>query len=138
MENLQIINNLVQGNKPQEIEIEINGKIETLTMRALTDGEISKIRDIEQRKVNVQVKMKNDTLTENSSEINNADLLRSHQKAKYQAIAWALTVPDQPKVKPEHIANLGKGLPDILFEKVIEISQLTEEDLASVKQFRKN
>ena len=51
-------------------------------------------------------------------------------EAMYTAISLSFDLP------VENIKNLPVGVPEVMFDKVIEISNLTETDLTSVKSFR--
>jgi hypothetical protein len=63
--------------------------------------------------------------------------MEAQNEAMYNAIAWSLSV-DGEDVHPDTIKVLPAGLPQILFEQVINISKLSDEDLTVIKQFRKN
>lgn len=136
MTNIDLITKLMQGDNAQEVEIPVNND-ETVcfTMRPLTDGEIKKLHEMESKPYNVQINQ-TEKRTTNKGEVNNSELVRAQTKTKYQAVAWSLSIEGQSKVKPEHIEKLPKGIPSVLFEKVIEISELTEEDLDLLKRFR--
>ena len=55
----------------------------------------------------------------------------------YTAIAWSMTLPEEKPVPVQAIRDLGKGVPELLFNEVIRISKLTEQDLTAIKNFRK-
>ena len=54
----------------------------------------------------------------------------------YTAIAWSLSVEDE-EIDPNLIRQLPVGIPEDLFEKIVEISNLSDKDLTIIKTFRK-
>ena len=63
------------------------------------------------------------------------EFTESQAKAIYTAVAWSMRVEDT-NITPEIVENFRKGVPEQIFRHVIEISNLTEEDLTVIKQFR--
>ena len=55
----------------------------------------------------------------------------------YKAVALSLSV-DGEKVTIDEVRNMIVGLPELLFQQVINVSRLSDNDLTMVKQFRKN
>jgi hypothetical protein len=55
----------------------------------------------------------------------------------YEAIALSLSV-DGETVTSSDIKLLPAGLPNVLFEQVIHISKLSEEDLSIIKSFQQD
>jgi hypothetical protein len=109
-------------------------------IRPLTDGELTKLQAIEKKPLVVKVGMQGGRRTSvqtNDVDINTGEFMEAQNEAMYNAIAWSLSV-DGDDVHPDTIKVLPAGLPQILFEQVINISKLSDEDLTVIKQFRKN
>lgn len=136
MNNQEMIEKLMLGAKEQqEIEIEVNDIKATFTMRPLTSGELSQLQTIEKKGFHMTIGMQNgkrQTLTTNMNDLEvNVGEFNEHQtEAMYTAIGLSLNLP------PEDIKNLPTGVPEALFEKVIEISNLSDDDLTVIRTFR--
>jgi hypothetical protein len=141
MNNLDIIRKLSLGTDDTET-VTLNFEDETieLTMRPLTDGELTKLQTIEKKTLTVTVGMQNGKRTSvqsNDVDINTGEFTEAQYEAMYNAIALSLSV-DGETVTTNDIKGLPAGLPQIIFEQVIRISKLSDEDLTIIKSFRKN
>ena len=110
-------------------------------MRPLSDGELTKLQSIEKKPLVVKVGMQNgvrQTVQSNLSDvdINTGEFNEAQNEAMYNAIAWSLSVEDNVTV--DDIKGLPAGLPGVLFEQVISISKLSDDDLTIIKSFRKD
>ena len=138
MNNLETLQKLSLGAKQtQTVKITYENEDYTFEMRPLTDGELTKIQTIEKKTLAVKVGMRNgkrQTVQSNIEDvdINAGEFTETQKEAIYHAIALSLDVDT------EEIKGLPAGLPDILFEQVINISKLSDDDLLTVKSFRKN
>ena len=80
----------------------------------------------------VQPKLLDVVEDDNTVDVSMGDVTESKSKLVFTAVAWAMDV-SIAEVKTFH-----KGIPEQLFEHVIEMSNITEEDLDTIKQFRSN
>ena len=141
--NLEAIRKLSLGTEDTtDVKIEYEGEEYELTMRPLTDGELTRIQSIEKKPLVVKVGMNNGQRTSVQSNINDVDIntgefTEAQNNAMYEAIALSLSV-DGETVIADDIKEMKAGLPRIIFEQVIQISQLSDDDLTLIKTFRKN
>ena len=107
-------------------------------MRPLTSGELTKLQAIEKKPLIFKVEMQNGKRTgiqSNDVDINTGEFAEAQSEAMYNAIALSLSV-DGETIKPDDVKGMKAGLPEIIFEKVIEISNLSSEDLTMIKSFQ--
>ena len=145
-DNNEIISKLLQGtDEIHEVTIQ-DGKEElTVQLRPLSSGELTAIKSIEKAPykmeigVNTQGKRTSAKQIEKNTDTNMAvgmgEFTESQANAIYTAVAWSMRVGDT-NITPEIVENFRKGVPEQIFRHVIEISNLTEEDLTVIKQFR--
>ncbi len=143
MSNLEMLQKLSLGTEDTEtVIIDFEGETGEFTLRPLTSGELSKLQSIEKKPLVVTVGMRNgkrETVNSNINDvdINTGEFTEAQSEAMYQAIAWSLSTNDEIII-PDDVKAMKAGLPEILFEKVIEISQLSIDDLTAIKTFRKD
>jgi hypothetical protein len=141
MKNTEILQKLTLGtDKVSDVKIVFEDEDYEFKIRPLTDGELTKLQAIEKKPLVVKVGMQGGRRTSvqtNDVDINTGEFMEAQNEAMYNAIAWSLSV-DGEDVHPDTIKVLPAGLPQILFEQVINISKLSDEDLTVIKQFRKN
>ena len=143
MNNLETLQKLTLGtDMVSDVKINFENTDYSFKMRPLNDGELTKLQSIEKKPLVVKVGMQNGKRTSVQSNINDVDIntgefTEAQSEAMYNAIALSLSV-DGEKVKPADIEGLPAGLPGILFEQVIKISKLSDDDLTIIKSFRKN
>ena len=138
MNNIDIIRKLSLGTDDTET-VTLNFEDETieLTMRPLTDGELTKLQTIEKKPLTVTVGMQNGKRTSvhtNDVDINTGEFTEAQNEAMYEAIALSLSV-NGDTVTADDIRELKAGLPGVIFKEVIRISKLSQEDLTLVKSF---
>ena len=139
MNNLDIIRKLSLGTDDTET-VTLNFEDETieLTMRPLTDGELTRLQSIEKKPLTVTVGMQDGKRTSvhtNDVDINTGEFTEAQNEAMYEAIALSLSVNDDV-VTASDIKELKAGLPGVIFKEVIRISRLSQEDLTLVKSFQ--
>ena len=138
MNNLEVLRKLSQGTQDvQTVKINYLDQDYTFEMRPLTDGELTRLQGIEKKPLTVKVGMQNgrrQTIQTNMSDIdiNTGEFTEAQNEAMYTAIALSLDVD------VEEIKTLPAGLPGVIFEQVINISKLSDDDLTIIKSFRKN
>ena len=111
-------------------------------LRPLTSGELSKLQVIEKKPLSIKVNMRNGKREAvqsnmNDVDINTGEFTEAQAEAMYKAVALSLSV-DGEKVTTDEVRNMIVGLPELLFQQVINVSRLSDADLTMVKQFRKN
>ena len=138
MNNLETLRKLSLG-KDDKTTVKINFENEdyTFEMRPLTDGELTKLQSLEKKPLVFKIGMQNGKRTSiqtnmNDVDINTGEFAEAQNEAMYTAIGLSLDVP------VEEIKTLPAGLPAIIFEQVIKISKLSEDDLTVIKSFREN
>jgi len=142
MSNFELIEKLSLGTEAVEtVKVEYGGETIDVMLRPLSDGELSKLKSIEQSSVTVKVGVNSEGERENVKtrdlDINTGEFTESQSKTIYQAVAWSMSVEGETYT-PDMIEGLMPGVPKQLFEHVIRISQLTENDLTTIKSFLKN
>ena len=141
MSNDELLQKLTLGsNNVERITVEFeNEKIEGC-MRPLTSGELTKLKSLEQKgflmKIGVDKKGKRQTVsTFNDIDVNAGEFQEYQAETMFTAVAWSLSVNGSNYTK-EDIMALPNGIPELLFQETIRISNLTESDLTTIKQFR--
>ena len=136
MNNQEMIQKLILGTDNKEtVEIEYNGEKATFNIRPLSAGELTQLQVIEKKGFNVKIGMQNgirQTVESNLSDldVNVGEFNEAQSEAMYKAISLSFNIP------VDDIKQLPVGLPEIMFEHVIKISNLTDKDLTTVKTFR--
>ena len=136
MNNQEMIQKLILGTDNKEtVEIEYNGEKATFNIRPLSAGELTQLQVIEKKGFNVKIGMQNgirQTVESNLSDldVNVGEFNEAQSEAMYTAISLSFNIP------VDDIKQLPVGLPEIMFEHVIKISNLTDKDLTTVKTFR--
>lgn len=146
MSNLETLQQIIIGNSERtEVTINHEGNEETFSFRKLTDGDLTKLRRIEYNsfkfKVNIddegKKKGKNKASESQETEVDTGEFTEKQRMAIYTAIAWSLS-SEEEEVPVSFVEQMPKGMPDLLYEKVIEVSGLGVGDLTSVKSFLKD
>jgi len=136
--NLETLRKLSLGKEDKTlVKINFENNPYEFEIRPLTDGELTQLQSIEKKPLIVKVGMQNGKRTSVQSNINDVDIntgefTEAQNEAMYNAIAWSLDVD------VENIKSLPAGLPGVLFDQVIKISKLSDDDLTVIKSFRKN
>ena len=82
-------------------------------------------------KVGVNNQGKRQSVTTNDVDVNAGEFSKYQTEAMYTAVAWSMDI------NKEDVENFQVGIPEQIFQEVIRISNISEEDLTSIKQFRK-
>ena len=140
MSNLEMLERLTLGTEATET-INVNG--EEVEIRPLTSGELSKLQTIEKKgfvmKVGVGAKGKRTNVNTNMTDvdINAGEFTQYQNEALFKAVAWGLSIGGET-VKPEQVENLPAGIPEQIFNEIIRISNINDNDLTIIKNFRKD
>ena len=67
----------------------------------------------------------------NDIDVNASDLTKYQMEAMYTAIAWSMDIDKKA------VEEFAVGIPEKIFMEVVRISNLSDTDLTSIKQFRK-
>lgn len=133
MNNQDIIEKLTLGTEKTET-VKINNV--DITLRPLTSGELSKLQAIEKQgfimKVGLNQQGKRQSVQTNDIDINAGEFNKYQTEALYKAVAWSMGI-DETSVE-----NFAVGVPEQIFTEVARISNLNEDSLTVIKQFRKN
>lgn len=138
--NNEVLEKLILGTSGStEVTINYEDKDYNFNLRPLTDWELTQLKKIEYNTLNFKVKIDDEGAKKGANDsqeadVNTGEFTEKQALAKYTAIAWSLS-DDEVTVPVESIEKLGKGLPNLLFEKVIEVSGLRPGDLTTVKNF---
>ena len=139
MSNLEMLERLTKGVEATET-IEIGG--EEMEIRPLTSGELSKLQTIEKKgfvmKVGVGANGKRTSVNTSNTDvdINAGDFTQYQSEALYKAVAWGLSIGKE-KVNPEQVEALPAGIPEQIFNEIVRISNIKDNDLTIIKNFRK-
>ena len=141
MKNIETLRKITLGvDDTQEVQVTFLDQELEFTMRPLTDGELTQLQTIEKKPLVVKVGMmggKRQSVQSNDVDINTGEFTEAQAEAMYQAIAWSLSVDDEV-VTIEDIKALPASLPGVLFEQVMSISKLSDDDLTVIKSFRED
>lgn len=132
MNNDEIIQKLTLGKDETET-VNING--EEITLRPLTSGELAKLQSIDKQGITMKIGMmgnKRQAPNMNDIDVNAGELTKYQTEAMYTAIAWSMDVD------VEVVEGFKVGVPELIFEHVVRISNLSEGDLTAIRQFRKD
>ena len=139
MSNLEMLERLTKGVEATET-IEIGG--EEVEIRPLTSGELSKLQTIEKKgfvmKVGVGANGKRTSVNTSNTDvdINAGDFTQYQSEALFKAVAWGLSIGND-KVNPEQVEALPAGIPEQIFNEIVRISNIKDNDLTIIKNFRK-
>ena len=134
MSNLEMISRLTKGIEATEV-INVGG--EEVEIRPLTSGELSELQTIEKKgfvmKVGVGAKGKRTNVQTNNTDvdINAGDFTQYQNEALFKAVAWSMGV-DEDEVK-----GFLPGVPEQVFAHVVRLSNIKDNDLTIIKNFRK-
>ena len=132
-----MLERLTKGVEATET-IEIGG--EEVEIRPLTSGELSKLQTIEKKgfvmKVGVGANGKRPNTNMSDVDINAGDFTQYQSEALYKAVAWGLSIGKE-KVNPEQVEALPAGIPEQIFKEIVRISNIKDNDLTIIKNFRK-
>ena len=129
MNNNDIIEKLTLGKDKTET-VKINDV--EITLRPLTSGELAKLQSIEKQGFSMKVGVNNQgQRPTNDVDINAGDFQKYQHQTMVKAIAWSMDIPE------EAVDDFEVGIPEQIFREIIRISNLSDEDLTSIKQFRK-
>ena len=143
MSNLELIQKITEGTEATtNVTIKVNGEEEEFIIRPLTAGELSKLQTIEKKGFKMKVGVSGGKRTSVQSnmtdvDVNAGEFNQYQNEALFKAVAWCLSV-DGETVTPEQVERFPTGLPEQLFKEIVRISQLTDNDLTILKQFRKD
>ena len=132
MNNQDIIEKLTLGKEATET-VNING--DEIELRPLTSGELSKLQSLEKKgfsmKVGVNAQGKRQSVHTNDVDVNAGEFNKYQTEAMYKAVAWSMGISE------DAVEGFAVGVPEQIFMEVVRISNISDNDLASVKQFRK-
>ena len=132
MNNDELINKLTLGKDKTET-VTIDG--EEITLRPLTAGELAKLQSLEKQgfimKVGVNSQGKRQSVTTNDVDVNAGEFNKYQMEALFKAVGWSMGID------PKLVEDFSVGLPEKIFGEVVRISNLSDSDLTTVKQFRK-
>jgi len=136
MGNMDMIEKLTLGkDRTEMVTITVNGEEQELELRPLTSGELSKLQTIEKKGFVMKIGMQNGKRTHTSTnmsdmDVNAGEFTKYQNEALYQAVAWSMNI------EPEVVESFIPGVPEKVFAEVVRISNLNDNDLTIIKQFR--
>lgn len=132
--DIELIEKLTLGKDKKEIvTIQINGEDQEIELRPLTSGELSKLQTIEKKGFVMKIGMQNGKRTTTNlsdMDINAGEFTQYQNEALYKAVAWSMGI------KEEQVENFIPGVPEQIFNEVVRISNLHDNDLTIIKNFR--
>ena len=135
MTNNDLIEKLTLGKDKKEIvTIDVNGSEEEVELRPLTSGELSQLQTIEKKGFVMKIGMQNGKRTSATNlsdmDVNAGEFTKYQNEALYKAVAWSMGL------KPEQVEQFIPGVPEQIFNEVVRISNLKDNDLTIIKNFR--
>ena len=108
-----------------------------IELRPLTSGELSKLQSIEKKGFVMKIGMdkqgkRTGAQTVQDMDVNAGEFSEYQTEALYKAVAWSMDIDE------EDVKDFAVGVPEKIFKEVIRISNLGDDDLTVIKQFRKN
>ena len=138
MSNLEMLTKLTVGKDlTEDCTIDVNGEEVTISLRPLTSGELAQLQTIEKKgfvmKVGVGAKGKRTNVQTNNTDvdINAGEFTQYQNEALFKAVAWSMNV-DEDEVK-----GFLPGVPEQLFAHVVRLSNIKDNDLTIIRNFRK-
>ena len=132
--DIELIEKLTLGKDKKEIvTIQINGEDQEIELRPLTSGELSKLQTIEKKGFVMKIGMQNGKRTTTNlsdMDINAGEFTQYQNEALFKAVAWSMGI------KPEQVEEFIPGVPEQIFNEVVRISNLQDNDLTIIKNFR--
>ena len=132
--DIELIQKLTLGKDKKEIvTIQINGEDQEIELRPLTSGELSKLQTIEKKGFVMKIGMQNGKRTTTNlsdMDINAGEFTQYQNEALFKAVAWSMGI------KPEQVEEFIPGVPEQIFNEVVRISNLQDNDLTIIKNFR--
>jgi len=132
--DIELIQKLTLGKDKKElVTIQINGEDQEIELRPLTSGELSKLQTIEKKGFVMKIGMQNGKRTTTNlsdMDINAGEFTQYQNEALFKAVAWSMGI------KEEQVENFIPGLPEQIFNEVVRISNLHDNDLTIIKNFR--
>ena len=132
--NIELIEKLTLGKDKKEIvTINVNGDDQEIELRPLTSGELSKLQTIEKKGFVMKIGMQNGkrtTTNMSDMDINAGEFTQYQNEALFKAVAWSMGI------KPEQVEEFIPGVPEQIFNEVVRISNLRDNDLTIIKNFR--
>ena len=134
MNNQNIIAKLTLGkDKTETVKID-DVEIE---LKPLTSGQLSKLQSIEKKGFVMKIGMdkqgkRTGTQTLQDIDVNAGEFNSFQTEALYKAVAWSMDIPE------DEVENFDVGIPEKIFQEVIRISNISDDDLTVIKQFRIN
>ena len=133
--DLDMIEKLTLGKDKKELcTITVNGEDQELELRPLTSGELSKLQTIEKKGFTMKFGMnkgKRASTDMSDMDINAGEFTQYQNEALFKAVAWSLGV------KEEQVEQFYPGVPEQIFNEVVRISNLRDNDLTIIKNFRR-
>ena len=132
-----MLEKLINGTDIKEtVKIEVNGQEAEFEMRPLSSGELSQLQAIEKQGFNMTIGVnpqgKRESVQTNDVDVNVGEFSEFQTKAMYTAISISTDLPI------DQLEKLPVGFPEALFESVVSISNLSDNDLTIIKSFRKD
>ena len=132
--DIELIEKLTLGKDKKEIvTIHINGEDQEISLSPLTSGELSKLQTIEKKGFVMKIGMQNGKRTTTNlsdMDINAGEFTQYQNEALFKAVAWSMGI------KPEQVEEFIPGVPEQIFNEVVRISNLHDNDLTIIKNFR--
>ena len=132
--DIELIEKLTLGKDKKEIvTINVNGDDQEIELRPLTSGELSKLQTIEKKGFVMKIGMQNGKRTTTNlsdMDINAGEFTQYQNEALFKAVAWSMGIEE------EQVENFIPGVPEQIFNEVVRISNLHDNDLTIIKNFR--
>ena len=141
--NEDIISKLTLGvDETETVKIKQGKETIEVELRPLTSGEVSILKKLEKSPYVMQMKINNNgdrvevnredmvANKENNLDIPMGEFSEAKSKVIYSAVAWSMDCT------VKEVKGFYKGVPEQIFKEVIRISNITEDDLTTLKEFR--
>lgn len=145
MSNQEIFEELLKGRDNRQ-EFAFEGLSGPISLRPVTSGELVELQALEKEGMAATMRIKNfgdpgsraerrkkikEQVQDLESKLDFGELRRAAARVKYRAISFSAEIPE------DMVRELPAKLVDDIFEKVMEISSITEADLDMLNDFRR-
>lgn len=139
MNNLEIIEKITKGTTATEQITLSNG--EEITIRPLTAGELAELQRLEKKVFKMKVgvdqkgKKRNVETTNTDVNIDAGEFSKSQTDTLFTAVAYGLSINDN-KISKKQVEAFPVGIPEQIFTELVRISNISNNDLKIIKNFR--
>jgi len=142
-ENMELLEEIVKGTEKYH-EIQIEGLSKPIYLRPLSSAELLELQALEKRGMKATLNLEGmldmtpkqrrasvkDQMQSFQQEFDFEKALKMRMEVRFKAISYSMDVDE------DYVKKLPPEIVKKIFEKVVEVSGLTEDDLDAISEFR--